>query len=354
MKPVIMCGGIGTKMWPLSRRKSPKHFIPFFNGKSLFQINYESLLLKFSPAEIYVQTNSQQAEIAKKQVPKIPNKNFFIEPELRNHGPAMGLMAAKLSKLDPDEPFINIQSDVLREPASQFVKMIEYFEKLILKDKKLVSGGIKAKYATMGVDYLISEKKISNVGGVNIYKMKKWLGRDTKEKVEKYFENAHVFLHANHYAWTPRLLLESYKKFPDWHQPLEKIIKALGTPSEEKIIKSEYAKMPKAPVERVFTAELSKGYVVELPFDWIDFGTWESLYGYFKKQGKEKSDDILEIQSTNCYVKKNIKKYISLIGVKDLIIVDTEDSLLICHQKQSGLVGEVVKILEKKGRTDLL
>lgn len=354
MKPVIICGGAGTKMWPLSRRKMPKHFVPLFEGKSLFQINYRALLLQFRPEEIYVQTTQELAKIGQQQAPKIPKKNFFIEPEMRNHGPAMGFMAAKLALIDPDEPFIIVQADVLREPAEQFIKMINYFEKIVLKEKKLITGGLRPEYAVLGVDYLIAKKLISSGGGVKVFKMEKWLSRDTKENIEKYFENSHVFLHANHYCWTPKLLIESYKKVPSWHQPLKNIIKAFGRAGEDKIIAQEYGKMEKAPAEKIFAKELEKGYIAEIPFNWIDFGTWESLSNYFKKQGKGKADEILEIESTDCYVKKEGKKHVSLIGVKNLIVVDTKDSLLVCRQNKSGLVGEVVKILEKQGKKELL
>ena len=98
MKPVIICGGIGKKMWPLSRVDMPKHFLPLINGKSLYRLNYETLLKKFRPEEIYLQTTLDQADLAHEQAPDIPKKNFFIEPELRDTGPAMGYMAARPGK----------------------------------------------------------------------------------------------------------------------------------------------------------------------------------------------------------------------------------------------------------------
>lgn len=127
MKPVIICGGIGSKMWPMSRSTMPKHFLPILNGKSLFQLNYETLRLKFEPRDIYIQTNALQAEIAKKQVEEIPEGNIFIEPEMRNQGPATGFAAAMLSKKYPDEPFMLVQADVLRRPGEEFLKRQGWF-----------------------------------------------------------------------------------------------------------------------------------------------------------------------------------------------------------------------------------
>ena len=98
MIPVIICGGFGTKLWPISRQHRPKHFISIINGKSLFQINYESLKTHFKPEEIYVSTNEDQVAMAKEQVPEIPDSNYILEPEMRNQGPATGLIAASLYK----------------------------------------------------------------------------------------------------------------------------------------------------------------------------------------------------------------------------------------------------------------
>jgi mannose-1-phosphate guanylyltransferase len=130
MKPVIICGGIGSKMWPESRQTSPKHFLPLINGKSLFEINWEVLRKKFEAKDIYLQTNALQAEIAKRLVPEIVLENIFIEPEMRNQGPATGFAAASLIKAGlGDEPMMLIQADLLRQPEEKFLAMIDVCDK---------------------------------------------------------------------------------------------------------------------------------------------------------------------------------------------------------------------------------
>ncbi len=117
MIPVIICGGFGTKLWPISRQHKPKHFLPLIGDKSLFQMNYEALRTQFKPEEIYVSTNEDQVSMAQKQVSEIPTENFIVEPEMRNQGPATGLIAAFLQKKGlGDEPFMIVQVDDLREP----------------------------------------------------------------------------------------------------------------------------------------------------------------------------------------------------------------------------------------------
>lgn len=346
MKTVIICGGIGTKMWPLSRQKMPKQFLPLIDGKSIFQLNWEALRLKFEPEDIFLQTNEYQAKIAKDQAPEILDENIFIEPEMRNQGPATGFCAAMLYKRFPDEPFMLVQADVLRNPASKFIEMIEEFEKLIRKEGKLVTGGIRPKRGIAGIDFMIPGEKIENTGEINIYKMKKLVMRDDPERDEGAIEAGEVFGHANHYAWTPRLMLEAFKRrAPEWYEPLMNIINGAD-------VATEYAKMPKDPIEvRVTKYEMNDGFVVECPFEWVDLGTWESLDEYLRKENLYKNDNVLEIEGENNFVSS--KKFTAVIGLSDVEIIETDDAILVVKKDKSGKVGEVVDFLKQKN-PDLL
>src|SRR3990167_3736886 len=185
MIPVIICGGFGTKLWPISRQHRPKHFLPLIGGKSLFQLNYESLRTNFKPEEIYVSTNQGQVEMAQKQVPEIPAMNYIVEPEMRNQGPATGLIAAFLYKKGlPDEPFMIIQVDDLREPVENFVKMMKDCDTLARRETKYITGGFKPDYAIMGVDYLIKGERVSQEGDTGIFNVSKFIWRSTKEETE--------------------------------------------------------------------------------------------------------------------------------------------------------------------------
>ncbi|MGI5840714.1 MAG: sugar phosphate nucleotidyltransferase [Patescibacteria group bacterium] len=334
MNPVIICGGIGSKMWPVSRSSCPKHFAKLLGNKSLFQLNYEALRLKFRAEEIFVQTNEEQAKIAQEQVPEIPQENYFIEPEMRNQGPATGFAAAMLFKKFPDEPFMLVQADVLREPAEKFIEMIELFDRTIKSEGRLMTAGLKPDYAVMGVDYLIVDPES--------HRMQEWLGRGEKEVIESYLADGKALIHTNHYAWTPRGLLECLKeRKPEWYEPLMNIVQGGN-------IAEEYAKMPKGPIEEVTQFELKEGLVIELPFVWRDFGTWESLAAYL---GKRPAD--FELDSNNNFVWKS-DRYVATIGVEDLVIVDTPDALLIMKKSDSGKVGQVVDKLKEEGRGELL
>jgi mannose-1-phosphate guanylyltransferase len=342
MIPVIICGGFGTKLWPVSRRGRPKHFLPLIGDKSLFQLNHECLRTKFKPEEIYVSTNEDQVAIAQKQAPEIPATNYIIEPEMRNQGPATGLAAAFLYKKGfPDEPFMIIQADVLREPAEDVIKTMMTCDALARKGTEYITGGLKPTYPVMGVDYLIKGERVTPENEVGVFKVEKFIWRGTKEQTEELVKQGNALIHANHTCMTPRNLLNMLKKYkPEWYGPLMNIVNGAD-------IKEEYVKMPPGPIEDVTQQvyESGESLVVEIPFKWNDFGTFESLDKYLKEKGLYKTtDNIVDLNGQNNFVRlDDPNKIIALVGVDNLVVVDTGDVLLVCQKDQTGQVGEALK-----------
>ena len=340
MIPVIICGGVGTKMWPLSSSKLPKHFLPLVHDKSLFELNWETLRKRFGANEIYLQTNAEQAEIAKKLVPEIVSENVFIEPESRNQGPATGLAAALLLKKGKgDEPFFLIQVDNLRVPGENIFKMLDLAEKLGRETHKYITGGFLPDRFIKGVDFLMKGDLVSEENGVKIFKVAEYVDRNEEEKIKENLRSGKLLVHANHTCMTPNDLLKMFADYrPDWYEPLSKISKGAD-------IVEEYAKMPKGAIEEITKQVHAKGnsLVIELPFEWTDFGTWESLEKYYLANNiKPKSGEVIEIEAKDNFCVSDNKKKIAIIGVDNVIVVEGDDGILVCRKDLSGRVGEVV------------
>lgn len=347
MIPVIICGGFGTKLWPVSREHKPKHFLPLISDKSLFQLNYAALRTHFKPEEIYVSTNEDQVKIAKNQVEEIPEENYILEPEMRNQGPATGLISAFLYKKGfADEPFMLVQVDDLREPTEDFIKMMLDCDVVARKEDKYITGGMKLDYPVMGVDYLVRGEKVSDEGSVGIYKVKKFIWRSTKEETERLTKQEGVLIHTNHTCMTPRNLLKMLQKYKkEWYEPLMNYINGSD-------IKSEYLKMPAGPLEDVTQQVHTAGgsLVVELPFKWYDIGTFENLHEYLKLKGLYKAaDNIVDLNGKDNYVRlDDANKVVALVGVDNLIIVDTGDVLLVCDRRKTSEVKDALKEVKER------
>lgn len=358
MKFIVTAGGQGTKIWPFSRKNNPKQFQKIINDESLFTHNINVLLAKYSPQDIYISTKKQYVEFAKKQAPKIPANNYIIEPNIaKNRGPAEGLAFLKLSIEHPKEPFMIVQSDCIRLPPEKYLEMIEKMENLVEKDKKFITGGIRAKYPIMGIDYIQLGDKISKEE-IEIYKVRNFVERNndytkTKELVAK----EKVTTHSNHACWYPDLMLEAYKKYRrDWYESLMKIKKVLGSKDEEEKIEKIYSEMKEGSTEEVTKHVMPKGYIVLLPFKWVDIGTWNSVYEYVAKNGDTHTEGNTIVMESSGSLIKNVDetKLVAVLGAKDMVIVNTKDILLITPREKASEIKALQKKLKEENMEEYL
>ena len=339
MIPVIICGGVGAKMWPLSTTELPKHFLPLVDGESLFQVNWRVLRKKFAPKEIYIQTNANQAIIAKEQVPELLTENIFLEPETKNQGPASGLAAAYLKRLGKgDETFILIQTDDLRVPEDAIFDFLDIAEKYSRETGKYITSGFEPKWLQSGVDYLLKGKMLSEENGVKIFELADFIDRSETERIQSLMGTGDLLLHTNHTTMTPNGMLAMFKKYrPDWYEPLMKIV-------EGGDIATEYSKMEKGQLEVVTKQSHKNGesLVIENPFEWIDFGTWASVEKhYIKNNITPKHSGLVQIEGSNNFCYSDSGKKVAVIGYDDAIVIEGKDGILVCRRDLSGRVGEV-------------
>ncbi len=349
MKLLVIAGGQGTKLWPYSREDKPKQFQPILGNKSLFQYNVETLLTQFPVEDIFISTKRKFIKYVSEQTPQIPLKNYIIEPDIaKDRGPAEGFAFLKLSYLYPGEPFFLVQSDVIRKPEAEFIKMILDAEKLVKRDKKFITGGVKTTGPILGVDFLRLGERINIDTDQEIYEVLEFVDRkhsvaETKDLIE----NFHIVTHCNHACWYPELMLEAYKKYrPDWYDSLMKIKEAFDKPGEEAEIDKIYNLMEKGPTELVTKHIMSQGQVILLKFKWADIGSWESVYGFFTEDGEVYKDGlVVDVDSENCLIKtSNHGKIVAVAGIDNLVVVDTPDVLLIVPKDKI----EKIKDLQNK------
>lgn len=336
MKIIVTAGGQGTKLWPYSREDKPKQFQSVVGDTSLYTDTIETLLKKFTPEDIFISTKRRFIKYISEQSPQIPLKNYIIEPDIaKDRGPAEGLAFLRLSMLHPDEPFFLVQSDCVRRPEEAFLQMIETAGQIVERDRKFISGGIKATEPNLGVDYLQLGQRVSGDSQLEAYHVDDFLGRrssyrETKELIENY----HVVSHCNHSCWYPDLMLEAYKQYrPDWYEALMQMKEVFDKPGENAAIEEIYAGMEKGATEEVTKHAMKDGQIILLPYKWADIGTWGSVYDFFvdgDDSGNYEDGTVIAVDTSGSLIKtSNPKKLIAVAGVEDLVIVDTDDVLLV-------------------------
>jgi mannose-1-phosphate guanylyltransferase len=356
MKIIVTAGGQGTKLWPYSREEKPKQFQAIVGDKSLYTETIETLLKKFAPEDIFISTKRKFIKYVSEQSPQIPLKNYIIEPDVaKDRGPGEGLAFLKLSVYFPDEPFFVVQADCVRKPEAAFLQMIEDAGKLVERDRCYITGGIKATEPNMGIDYLQLGERV-NGSKQEIYVVDAFLGRkSTYRETKELIENFHIVTHCNHSCWYPGLMLEAYQKYrPDWYEALMRIKDCLDKPGEDAAIEEIYATMEKGATEEVTKHLMDEGdaHIILLPFKWTDIGTWGSVYEFFT-DGDDidnyRDGNVLTIDTTGTLVKtSNDKKLVAVAGVSDLVIVDTEDILLVIPKDKIEKIKELQATLKER------
>lgn len=361
MKLIVMAGGLGTRLWPTSRDATPKQFEKLIEDKSLFQMNVESLLKRYKKEDIFVSTNAQYIDYVKEQTPQLLEENYIIEPAFKKDtGPASGYAMLKVAAKYPNEVVMfNVQPVVIRIPDEKYLDMIEGVEKLVKERRKLVSGGIRPTYPDVGSDYLKLGKKVDAINNLEVYEVEQYIDRlGDYQKTKDLVENNNVSTHCNHYTWYSDELIDAFKEYrPDWYEILMEMKKVIGTKDEIEKINELYSKFEAGRIELVTEKVINDGkaLIVILPFKWIHISTWNDINEYYRYKDKKMHEgDIINIDSDNTFIKGKSGKVIAAIGLKDLIIVDTDDALLIARKDRTVDVKKVLEELKHRGLNHLL
>lgn len=359
MKIIVTAGGQGSKMWPYSRQSKPKQFQPIIGDISSYEQTITTLLKEYSPEDIFISTKRKFIKYVSEQSPQIPLKNYIVEPDIaKDRGPAEGLAFVRLSLSHPDEPFFIVQADCLRDPDTGFLQMIREAEDLVVEHKQLVTGGIKATEPNMGVDYLQLSTAVPATR--EAFVIDKFLFRRANlRETRKLVENFHVVAHCNHTCWYPDLMLDAYKQYrPDWYEGLMKIKEAMDKPGENEAIERIYSELDKGPTEDVTTHVMNHGQamVILLPYKWTDVGTWGSVYDFFEDGVDNYQDgNIVAIDTSGSLIKtNNPRKLIAVAGLENMIVVDTEDALLVIPKDDIDKIKELQKVLEARSASEYL
>jgi mannose-1-phosphate guanylyltransferase len=364
MKFIIMAGGTGSKLWPISREATPKHFIPLVGKKTMFQLNVDALLERYSVYDIFVSTTDDLVHFVEEQAPMLPKENYIVEPRLnKDSGPASCYAMAKVAAKYPDE-VVNfyVQSPIIRTPIDKYLDMLEGMEVLVRKYNKFVTGTQIPRYVETGSDLMKLSDRVESINGLEVYNVTEWYNvvkdRMSIEQVREISNNNKIGTHCNHGTWTPKAFFEAIEKYrPDWNQVTNELKAIFGSEDEQQKINEIYAKFEPGRIELVTSQLIEAGQyqAVVVPYKWSHITTWDDIYRYYQEVGIDTHQtDVIEIQKNGNLVLSLNKKVIALVGIENMIVIDMEDALLICPRDQANKVKEVNDILKTRGYKELL
>lgn len=352
MKIVIFAGGVGTRLWPLSRKHTPKQFERIVGDQSMLQIAVQKLFPEFSWREIYVSTGKQYEEIVREQLPQLPSKNIIVEPEMRDVGPAVGFVTALFVKSSPLEPIALLWgSDHLVKKEKVFRKTLKAAEKLVLKDpEKIVFIGQKPRFASQNLGYIEFGSQIESIDKIPVYEFFGFQYRPHLSVAERFLQDGHHSWNLGYFVTTPKFLWGLFEKFaPSLFLKLEEIKNAYGTKNYETVLHQVYPTIEKISFDNAILERMNPedGEVLSVDIGWSDIGAWEAL----KEALSTKEDEnvtrgkVLIEDSKDSLIFNYTHQLTVGIDLEEMLVINTHDVLLVCPKKSVPKIKKLVESL---------
>ncbi|MEK7497517.1 MAG: sugar phosphate nucleotidyltransferase [Patescibacteria group bacterium] len=360
---LVLAGGGGTRLWPKSREKSPKQFLPLFNKETLTQITLKRLNKILPWEKIFVVTVSEEykKEILK-EVPDVLSKNILVEPARRETGPAHGLGALYIHSKDPDAVIVTEAADRLVKPVADYLNTLSEAAKVAYEHKILIAMGVEARYPNTGYGHIKRGDKWGEVNGIKFFKLEQFVEKPPLELAKKYTSSGNYYWNAGQFVWRADTLLDSLEKHsPEIAKKLDEIRPWLGTDKENAFLKKVYESMPKIAIDYA-VAEKDKNFLVVFgDFHWTDIGDWKEIWENLPKDessnviidGDSPGGRVINIDTSETLVHTD-GRLIAMVDVDDIAIVDTKDILLICKKSRAQSVKKIVELLKKEKKLELL
>src|SRR6202453_4152263 len=365
-RPVILAGGSGTRFWPRSRRARAKQVLALDGERSMIQQTVERLKPLAGLDKTWIITNEYLAHEIADQLPGLPAGQIVQEPVARNTAPACGLASFLIERQNPNAVLGVFPSDHVIGDEPRFLKALQKGIALAAVGDNMVVLGIEPTRAETGYGYIETGDYAKDNSAHHV---RRFTQQPNLNRAEEFVADGNYFWNSGMFLWSARTLANAVREhMPETAPLLESIAAAFGTPQFEEVFHALYPKCENSSVDyAILEPRSAKGehlsHLCCLPaeFSWNDLGSWSSLYEFqldTRLRGDAEgnvadSTGHISIEASDNYI-FSPKKFVALVGVENLVVVDTEDALLIAHRDHSQDVGKIVKELSITGRNELI
>ncbi|MCU0678954.1 MAG: sugar phosphate nucleotidyltransferase [Planctomycetes bacterium] len=346
MKLIIFAGGIGTRLWPLSRENSPKQFDKIFSGRSTLQMAIERVKGDFGVENIFIQTVENFRKIVQEQIQDLPKENIIVEPARRNLGPAVCLAAIELKKRGYQGPLAILWADHLMDNPSEFINALKIGESLIKEQsQRFIFLGERPRFANNNLGWIKVGEKIADFKGTDYYSFEGWKYKPTTEECDHMFRTGEYF-------WNPGYFLTSIEFLYDQYQKLAPEI--FSHVASGNYAQAEATHFDRAIIEKV---DLSKAVVIKTNMGWSDPGTLYALKEALEKdkQANVISGKVVTLDAEDCLLYNfEPKKLVAAVGLKGMVVVNTADAMIVVPREEVVKVTELVRKIKEEGLNQYL
>lgn len=351
---LIMAGGRGERFWPKSRKNLPKQFLSLTDdGKTMIQLTVERILPLVKMEDIYISTNRDYKELVRQQLPEIPEENILCEPVGRNTAPCIGLGAVHMRKKYEDAVMYVLPSDHLIKYTSIFLSTLTDAGEVAEQGENLVTLGITPDCPETGYGYIkfLPEQMLGRA-----FEVDRFVEKPDLETAKEYVASEQYLWNSGMFIWKVSTILKNLETYlPETYQGLNRIADAIGTEEEELVLEKEFSAFQSESIDYGIMEKAKNIYILSGSFGWDDVGSWLAV-GRIKKSnefGNVINGNAVTVDTKNCIIQGG-KKLIATVGIEDIIVVDTEDALLICEKDSAGNIKKVLENLKICNRTEYL
>lgn len=350
---VILAGGQGTRFWPVSRVALPKQFLSVTNdSKSLIRATADRAGNVSSKENLWIVSTSPLVKLVSEHVPEA---KIIVEPMPRNTAASIGLAAVKIGKTDPDGVMVILPSDHGVANEKYLNTLLLEAAELAAKQPVLVTFGIKPTTPHTGYGYIRRGGAIH--GFDNAFFVRRFFEKPNLERAQEYLQAGDYLWNSGMFAWSVKSILAAIEdELPALHAGLVEIKKALDTKQEETVITKVFEGLESISIDFGVLEQVRNTAVIQAEdFGWNDVGAWDSWAQYFQtdSEGNQTEGEVLMIESERCIVRSS-GRLIAVLGLEDLVVIESSDATLICPRNRVQDVRKVVDQLRAKGKEKLL
>lgn len=345
---VIMAGGKGTRLWPLSREDRPKQLLHLFEGKSLLRHSFERLRTMFKSEQIHIITAEDHIEAVEEELPELPQENIFGEPAVRDTANAICLAAAILQKRDPEAIVGIFTADHIIRPVETFATRVDDAYRMAQQHSDaIVLLGIKPSLPHTGLGYIHRGQPIApGIGWVQGFREKPDLST-----AKEYLDSGEYYWNSGMFVWRAQTVLEEFaRQLPDSHKKLSQVAWEWPADRSRQLAGEVYPTLKKISFDYAVMEHAKRVIVVELPCEWVDVGSFNTLESLYKGDDagnvQVAEARFAQIGSAGNIVISEDEHLIAAIGVEDLIIVHTKDATLVCRKVDAQRIKDMATKLE--------
>jgi mannose-1-phosphate guanylyltransferase len=348
---LIMAGGTGTRLWPLSRHAHPKQTLKLIGERSMFQQAVDRLEPLFEMEQIQIVTREEHVALLSGQVPELPGENFIIEPVGRGTAPAIGLAAVHLQHRDPDAVMVVLTADHHIAKTQHFRDVLAAAEQLALQGH-LVTLGITPTFPSTGYGYIMQGKALEEVNGFVSYQVELFTEKPDQSTANDMFKCGCFSWNSGMFVWRADRVLQEFKhQMPAFYGKLCEIEQAIDTPQYQEVLERLWLEEKKQTIDYGVMEHARNVVVLPVDIGWTDVGSWGSLPDLLPADdnGNTVVGRYLGIDTNDTLIfNTNGDRMIAAIGVEGLVIVATPDALLVCSKDREQDVRAIVKQLESE------